>query len=71
MSLQLWTSYGAQSPSCVPVTANEPPTSTTSGALLWPLSCLTAFSSSWLEPSGFASVILIPYILVKSAMIVP
>ena len=58
-------------PSWSPLTANAVPTSRTSGARLWPLSWLTALSSSWLEPSGFASVILMPYLAVKSFMIVP
>jgi hypothetical protein len=35
------------------------------------LVCWMAFSSSWLVPSGFASVIWIPYLAVKSFMIVP
>jgi hypothetical protein len=71
MSFQVATWYGAKSPACVPVIANEPPTSTTSGALPWPLSCLIAFSSSWLEPSGLASVILMPYLAVNAFMIAP
>ena len=54
-----------------PSTANGVPTSTTSGARLWPLSCLTAVISCPLEPSGLASVILMPYLAVKSFMIVP
>ena len=29
------------------------------------------FISSWLEPSGFASVILMPYLAVKSFMMLP
>ena len=47
------------------------PRSTKSGSMLVPLSCWTAFSSSWLDPSGLASVMLIPYFLLKSRMIVP
>ena len=52
-------------------TANAVPMSTTSGARLWPLSWLMALSSSWLEPSGFASVIWMPYLAEKSFMMLP
>ena len=45
--------------------------SSTSGARLCPLSCCIALISSWLEPSGLASLILMPYLAVKSFMIVP
>jgi len=51
--------------------AKEVPMSSTSGARLWPLSCCIALISSWLEPSGLASLILMPYLAVKSFMIVP
>jgi hypothetical protein len=71
MLAQVATSYGAQRPSVSPLSANEPPTSTTSGALLLPLSSLIALISFALEPSGFASVILIPYLAVKSFMMLP
>jgi len=71
MSLQVATLYGAQSPDVCPLAAKTVPTSTTSGARSWPLVCWIALSSSWLEPSGFSSVILIPYLAVKSFMIVP
>ena len=53
------------------LTANVVPMSRTSGARAWPLSWSTALSSSWLEPSGFASLILMPYLAVKSFMIAP
>ncbi len=71
MSFQVATSYGAQSPDACPLAANAVPTSTTSGARSWPLVWAIVLSSSWLVPSGFASVILIPYLAVKSFMIVP
>ena len=71
MSLQVATWYGAQSPAVWPLAAKAVPTSTTSGARLWPLVCWMALSSSWLVPSGFSSVIWIPYLAVKSFMIVP
>ncbi len=58
-------------PSVSPLTAKAVPTSTTSGARLWPLSWLMAFSSSWLDPSGFASVMWMWYLAEKSFMIVP
>ena len=58
-------------PCWAPFTANAVPTSRTSGARSWPLSWLTALSSSWLDPSGLASLILMPYLAVKSFMIVP
>jgi hypothetical protein len=45
--------------------------SSTSGARLWPLSWVIALISSWLDPSGLASLILMPYLAVKSFMIVP
>ena len=35
------------------------------------LQLLTALISSWLLPSGFSELILMPYFLVKSLMIVP
>jgi len=54
-----------------PLTANELPTSTTSGALLLPLSSLIALISLALEPSGLASVILMPYLAVNAFMIAP
>lgn len=41
------------------------------GSRLWPLSDCIALISSWLEPSGLASLILMPYLAVKSFMIVP
>jgi hypothetical protein len=45
--------------------------SSMSGARLWPLSCCIALISSWLEPPGLASLILMPYLAVKSFIIVP
>ena len=71
MLSQVATLYGARMPCWAPLTANAVPMSSTSGARSWPLSWLTALSSSWLEPSGFASLILMPYLAVKSFMIVP
>ena len=71
MLLQLATRYGARMPCWSAFTANAVPMSSTSGARLWPLSWLTALISSWLDPSGFASLILMPYFAVKSFMIVP
>ena len=45
----------------VPLSANAWPTSTTSGARSWLFSVLIAVISSALEPSGFASVMVMPY----------
>ena len=45
--------------------------SRTSGAAEVPFSCFTALTSSWLVPSGFAELTLMPYFAVKSLMIVP
>ena len=53
------------------MTAKAVPMSRTSGARLWPFSCCIALISSWLEPSGLASLILMPYFAVKSFMMVP
>ena len=45
--------------------------SRTSGAAAVPFSCFTALTSSWLVPVGFAELTLIPYVFVKSLMMVP
>jgi hypothetical protein len=45
--------------------------STTSGALAWPFWDWIALTSSWLEPLGFASLILMPYLAVKASMMPP
>ena len=71
MLLQVATLYGAHRPEVSPLTANELPTSTTSGAVLLPLSSLIALISFALEPSGLASVILMPYMAVNAFMIAP
>ena len=47
------------------------PMSRTSGSRLWPLSCTMAFISSWLEPSGFSLVILMPYSFWNELMMAP
>ena len=47
------------------------PTSSTSGAAEVPFSCLTALTSSWLLPVGLAELTLIPYLAVKSLMMLP
>jgi hypothetical protein len=71
MLFQVATLYGDQSPMAWPLAAKAVPTSTTSGARLCPLVWEMAFSSSWLVPSGFSSVILIPYLASNFFMIVP
>ena len=71
MSDQVATLYGANRPSCAPDRPYEVPTSTTSGALDWPLVDLTALISSPLEPSGFSLLTLIPYLVWNVEMIVP
>src|SRR5712691_32930 len=68
MSAHAATLYGAHRPDLSPETANVPPTSTTSGAVERPFRELIALTSSWLEPSGLASVILMPYFLVRPSM---
>ena len=69
MEDQLLTSYGANR--LVLATATARPTSTTSGALGEPFSALIALTSCWLEPSGRAELILIPYFFSKVLMMVP
>ncbi len=69
--LQVETLYGASRPCWSALTANAVPMSSTSGARLWPLSWVIALISSWLDPSGLASLILMPYLAVKSFIIVP
>ena len=71
MLLQVATWYGAHRWLLAPSTANDGPTSTTSGARLWPLSCSTAVISCPLEPSGLASVMWMWYLAEKSDMIAP
>ena len=55
----------------MPLTANEGPTSTTSGARLWPFSEMTAWISAPELASGSALVILMPYFFWKVEMISP
>ena len=71
MSLQVATWYGAHRPDVSPDTAYEPPTSTTSGAVLRPLRELIALISSWLEPSGLASVMWMLYLAWNAFMMAP
>ena len=71
MAVQVVTLYGASRPAWSALIANEVPISSTSGARLCPFSCCIALISSWLEPSGLASLILMPYLAVKSFMMVP
>ena len=71
MLSQVATLYGVSRPFWSAWIANAVPMSSTSGARDWPLSCSIALISSWLEPSGFASLILIPYLAVKSFMMLP
>ena len=61
---QVLTSYGANR--LVLARATAMPTSSTSGALEVPFSCLIALTSCWLVPSGRAELILIPYFFSKS-----
>ena len=63
--------YGANSRSCCPIKAKEGPTSTTSGARLWPLRDLTACSSSAELALGDALSIVMPYFLPNESMISP
>ena len=51
--------------------ATAVPRSKTSGAPPWPLSCLAALISSWLDASGCAELTLMPYFAVKALMISP
>ena len=69
MSDQVLTSYGANR--LVFTSATAMPMSRTSGAAAVPFSCLTAFTSSWLLPSGLAELTLMPYFFSKVLMIVP
>ena len=51
--------------------ATDCPRSKTSGALDLPFCWLAALISSWLAPSGWAEVILMPYLSSKPLMMLP
>jgi hypothetical protein len=61
--------YGANRATLASATAV--PRSNTSGALSWPLSWSAALISSWLDPSGWAELTLMPYLSPKVLMISP
>ena len=65
MSSQVATWYGASRSWAAACLAKLVPTSRTSGARSWPFWLVTASSSSWLEPSGLALLILMPYLSPK------
>ncbi len=65
------TKYFPYRPSAAPETANDGPTSTTSGARESPLSERIAWFYSLELPSGLSFVILIPYLLWNADMISP
>ncbi len=70
MSPHVATWYGVKS--AVFAYATDMPTSTTSGAAAVPFCWLTASTSSWLLPAGFASLTVIPgYFCLKVSMILP
>jgi hypothetical protein len=50
---------------------NGVPRSSTSGARSWPRWLVTAFSSSWLEPSGSVLTTSMPYFSLNVSIISP
>ena len=58
-------------PSVLPLSAKAWPTSTTSGARSWLFRVLMAVISSALDPSGLASVIVMPYFFWKLSISSP
>ncbi len=69
MSPQVETLYGVKR--LVLASASAMPMSRTSGARLVAPSCWTAFTSSWLLPSGLSDVIGMPYVAVNLSRMAP